>query len=541
MALSLAAVSCIKEPGDNSAWAVDKVPIPEDFDWATTQDMQIAVAAPTVDGQAPEYAVVRVYASPVLTDENLVARGVTTASVPFRTALTIPSDVENVYVKTTLPDGSAQVTAVQANTTVSVAGAAMKSLDAATPKIRIATTRAAESDMPEYPEMELKGESDFAKEAVIAETPATRYDLGADYVKWNAGMAVAEEYYIPAGAEITGNINLDGGQSPYKDPVLYVAGKLKIEQLHIGSARLAVLPGGEVTVGTLTANDGGSADKPAIYVFEGGTINFREINFRGKCLVNCGNMNVIRKFDMNGSGTFFNTTTATFEAKDDVKYSNSVAVINDGRFTVLDDKDRDDDGDVELNGTARFENRSNGEMDVHEFKMENGGNEFIQAGKAKFHELEVTNGECYINCYTYADEVEGENGKFYLSAGACLESLKADFNNTHVDMAAGSLFITQKYEDDDEHGNVKFEGSGDSFAVVRIGKKLEVEDDRTKFFGNLEVVFPEGTHLGRFEKAVKSPAFATLEQQTNIPATQCNGGKGEIAPEPEKPLDDYEM
>lgn len=539
-AAALAAVSCIKEPGDNSAWRVDKVPIPEDFDWAMTQDMQIAVAAPTVDGQAPEYAVVRVYASPVLTDENLVAKGVTTGAVPFRTALTIPAAVENVYVKTTLPDGSAQVAAVQANKTVSVAGTAMKRLAAATPKMRIVPTRGGESDMPEYPKMELKGEKDFAKEVVIAETPAMMYDLGADYVKWNAGMAVAEEYYIPAGAEITGNINLNGGQSPYRNPVLYVAGKLTMDQLHIGSARLAVLPGGVVTVGTLSANDSGSADKPAIYVFEDGAINVREINFSGKCLVNCGNMNVVDKFDMNGSGTFFNTTSASFSAKDDVKCSNSV-VINDGKFTVSKGKDHDDDGDVELNGGARFENRSNGEMDVHEFKMENSGNKFIQAGRAKFHELDVTNGECYINCYTYADEVEGENGKFYLSAGACLESLKAELNNTHVDMASGSLFITQKYEDDDEHGNVEFKGTGEGFAVVRIENELEVDAGRTKFFGNLEIVFPEGTHLSRFEKAVKNPAFATLEQETNIPATQCNGGKGEITPEPEKPLDDYEM
>lgn len=66
--------------------------VPADFKWETTRDLDISVGMPSVTGSAPQYAVIRVYSSPILSDGNIVAMGVVTPSRPvFETAVTIMS------------------------------------------------------------------------------------------------------------------------------------------------------------------------------------------------------------------------------------------------------------------------------------------------------------------------------------------------------------------------------------------------------------------------------------------------------------------
>ena len=49
--------------------------VPADFKWETTRDLDISVGMPSVTGSAPQYAVIRVYSSPILSDGNIVAMG----------------------------------------------------------------------------------------------------------------------------------------------------------------------------------------------------------------------------------------------------------------------------------------------------------------------------------------------------------------------------------------------------------------------------------------------------------------------------------
>lgn len=84
--------------------------VPADFKWETTRDLDISVGMPSVTGNTPQYAVIRVYCSPILSDGNIVAMGVVTPSRPvFETAVTIPAGIGNIYVQTTLPDGTVAV------------------------------------------------------------------------------------------------------------------------------------------------------------------------------------------------------------------------------------------------------------------------------------------------------------------------------------------------------------------------------------------------------------------------------------------------
>lgn len=110
--------------------------VPADFKWETTRDLDISVGMPSVTGSAPQYAVIRVYSSPILSDGNIVAMGVVTPSRPvFETAVTIPAGIGNIYVQTTLPDGTVAVSMEPVAASVNVAGARDegRSRDALTP------------------------------------------------------------------------------------------------------------------------------------------------------------------------------------------------------------------------------------------------------------------------------------------------------------------------------------------------------------------------------------------------------------------------
>ena len=532
LAFALAATSCQKELGEGGGGNPGKYPeIPADFNWKTTQDVQITVAAPVVDASTPpQYAVIRVYSSPILVDENLVAKGVATSATPFRTVLTAPAGADNIYVETTLPDGSVAVSSAAAAASVNVPGAAMKASATASPEIRIAAA-ASQPDMPDYPKMTVKTASDFASGAIVRSIKDGE-QFGAS---WSAYPYA--ESYVPADADITVNAIDLNGFAPHADAVLYVAGKVNVKTVSCGTARLAVLPGGEVTVEEFSAQNTGSADKPAVYVFEGGKITVKKINFSGKSIVNCGQMVVTDDFDLNNSAVLYNTTNAVFETVD-LDCSNNTAVYNDGQFTVTDE--------LELNSSARFENRLNGDMFVHDFDLENGGCELYQQGKATFDELDNNNGKVYVNCYTYAKKLEGDNGYYAISAGACLESIETEFENTKVDMAAASMFVTELFnddDDDDENENVQFFGptATDGHAVIRFEKKAIT--GKVKFHNALEVVYDATGLAKRYRlnrNSFKSGAYSVPEQTVNVPTTECNGGKGQITPDPEPEPEEFE-
>ena len=71
------------------------------------------------------------------------------ASQPvFSTAMTLPAGGRNLYVQTTLPDGTVSVSMQPGSAALNVAGAVMKSAEA--PKIRTsAATRSESSSMPD--------------------------------------------------------------------------------------------------------------------------------------------------------------------------------------------------------------------------------------------------------------------------------------------------------------------------------------------------------------------------------------------------------
>ena len=194
IATTLLAFSCQKHMGTGSGEPQEpSSAVPADFKWETTRDLDISVGMPSVTGSAPQYAVIRVYSSPILSDGNIVAMGVVTPSRPvFETAVTIPAGIGNIYVQTTLPDGTVAVSMEPVAASVNVAGAQMKAA-AGTPSLRMAgmTRAAADSSMPDYPRLAAKAEGDFAEGAIIRNTPAGKIDLGASWAPF-----AAAEYYI---------------------------------------------------------------------------------------------------------------------------------------------------------------------------------------------------------------------------------------------------------------------------------------------------------------------------------------------------------
>lgn len=516
-------VSCQKEIGGGTDIPGIPGTIPADFNWKTTRNVTMSVSAPVVDGASPDYAVVSVYASPILSEENLVAKGVAEAAASFRTAFTLPAGVENLYVQTTLPDGSKIVRMVAANNTVNVSGTSMKAT--AAPMLRVASLATRASSMPDYPVLTEPDQSSFAPENVISTTPSKKLNLGADA-------------YIPAGAVITGNIDLNGNFSPEKQPVLYVAGKLAVSSLNIGYASLAVLPGGEVTItGELSAQNV-AKDKPALYVFAGGKLTARKVNLSCREAVNLGTIGVEDKLDLNNALKFYNAAGAELTT-DKFIYSNAGGLFNDGKIMA---------DELELNSTAAFENCENGSLTVNDLDMENTATKFYQKGVAHIDEMD-SHGEFYVNCYTYVRDLEMEGAKLFIAADACLEVDEAEFNNSKADMAAGSLFIAQKYNKDEKGGNNIFTSqvqAGGTIPVVRFEKSAFYSQGnqwwsaaRTTFSGPMEIVDPNGENKFYVAKCFEGGAYLSYEQMTNIPTSECNGGKGQITPDPEPEPEEY--
>lgn len=148
MAVALVASSCQKDTGGSPDTPDVPGAIPADFSWKTTRDVNVSVAAPTVNGTAPAYAVINVYSSPILSAENLVTRGATKSATPFRSAFTLPAGVETLYVVTTLPDGTKSVKTAEVRSSVDVPGASVTT--AVMPKVRAAAITRSASSMPAF-------------------------------------------------------------------------------------------------------------------------------------------------------------------------------------------------------------------------------------------------------------------------------------------------------------------------------------------------------------------------------------------------------
>ena len=89
MAVAVVASSCQKDLGGSPDSPVVPGAVPADFDWKTTRNVTVSVSTPVVEGATPPYAVIRIYSSPILSAENLAARGVAKSAMPFRSAFTL--------------------------------------------------------------------------------------------------------------------------------------------------------------------------------------------------------------------------------------------------------------------------------------------------------------------------------------------------------------------------------------------------------------------------------------------------------------------
>lgn len=527
-AITLLAISCRKEMGDGGEKQQFPSAVPADFKWETTRDMSISVGMPDVAGAEPQYAVIRVYSSPVLSEGNLVAMGVVKPSRPtFTTAITIPAGVGYVYVQTTLPDGSVAVSMEPAAASVNVAGATMQA--AAVPALVLpAVTRSGgDSSMPDYLRIAAKSEGDFAEGAVIRQTPAAKIDLGAGWASHTAA-----EYYIPAGAEITGNINLNGTYSPNPSPILYVAGKLTLNSsVTIGQATLAVLPGGEVYIRDANANAQQNAANPAIFVFEGGTFRAGKTSFSCKAVVNEGTFIVDGLFDANNACEFFNGASAVLQAGE-VEVTNRAKLYNDGEV---------ESADFRLNTYAELHNCENGSVVIDGTFYVTNQSVTFQKGMATMDKLEARGGgTLYVNCYTVARDIVAEGALFYIASGAGLDAETVYFNsNTELYAASGSIFSMKEYNAAKSGGNVRFisQAAADQpMAVVAIhGKGISSRYYGTKFDGLMEVVYDNTADAGYVidEGSLTGGAVMRAGQTVVIPAGKCNGGQAPVTPDPE--------
>ena len=476
MGVAVSVSSCQKDLGTNGPGTDPQGTIPADFNWKTTQDMTVSVGAPTVDGITPDYAVIRVYSSPVLSEENMVAKGVAKSAAPFRTAFTLPAATENIYVQTTLPDGTKSVRTAPLQDVVSLAAASLKSMDATILKIRpsVATRADANAD---YTEMPMRTASDFDASRTISSNPSSQSPLG------NA------EYYIPQGVEITSNITLDG-VSNGSNPVLYVAGKLTLGRLPIGRGSLVVLPGGSVTVDVLAASAASNKNliHPAVYVFEKGS----------------------------------------FRCEDSSNVS-GLEIVNKGEFIA--------DDNLNLNGSTKFFNTETGSMKVDNLSLTNQV-VFYQRGILTGEDLKMSdNANLYVNCCTVFEDINASNGKIYISADAALTAEDVDLGTATANLASGAMFIMDELAN--TGAKIVGNAQSDQKPGILVIKEKTSRGEwwGYELSGMLEVVCKSGQI---HKKAFTVPAYQVSSQTVVIPESVCNGGLPPITPDPEPEPEPFE-
>lgn len=286
---------------------------------------------------------------------------------------------------------------------------------------------------------------------------------------------------VPAGAEVAGKLDLNGGFSPYQAPILYVAGKLTLSSLNIGRAKLAVLPGGEVKIGTLKIQPS-AADGAAVYVFADGKLSVGKPNVSGKCIVNNGTLTVDGSLDMNNGLTVYNTATAVLTVTDEMKVSNSARIYNDGAVTV---------DDLKINSDGEFHNCENALLVVNDECELERSTAIYQRGRASIEEM-TARGYDLGDCHTSVNELEAQGAEFNFSANAGLDAGRVEFNNTNVSMARGAIFTMEEYNADEKGGGNRFTFTGDADprAVVLISEKAYTrKGHETYFSGAIEVVY----------------------------------------------------
>lgn len=526
LVIAIVATSCLDDFSDKQK-SGNSGRIPSDFDWKTTQDVSASVSAPVVGGVA-QAANVRIYSSPILYPENLIAKGVTTVVKPFSTSFTMPAGAKKLYVQTSLPDGTASVKMVSAAVQVNISGVEMpKAVDKFATRIAAKTATRVESSMPAYPKAVLKAEADFDPRAVIRTQGFGQ--LGASWCTY-----ASPEYLIPAGTEIADGIDLNGTFSPYATPILYVAGKLTVPNLSIGQAQLVVLPGGEVTVGTLNAQDRLGTDKASVFVFEGGKLTTSSPNLSCKYVVNEGEFVVTDDLDFNNGVVFCNGATGKLSVDGELKVSNKVKFYNDGHILTE---------DLFMNSDGEFYNCENALLEVAEDCEFERNTTIYQRGVAHFRNM-IGRGTIYVNCYTTVDDLEAQGATINMASGAGFDTRNAMFNQTTVSMGAGSILSVKEYNITKKGGktHITYASQSGLPAVVRIEDKgYSAKGHETYFEGNIELVYDDKGTGSMDEELLSDGAVMRKTQTVTLAPTVCNGGK-EYDPDPDPlPENDYEL
>lgn len=519
--------------------------IPFDFDWKTTRDISFSAAAPSVDGHVPDFALVDVYSSPVLSEDNRIARGLIDASnSTFSTAFTLPLSVENLYVRTTVPDGRCMTEMIPVSgVKIGVPGLAFSAgtteeMRALQEKIRMTAFAVKESSMV----IPVSENIPSSYDRTISSTPAQMLYIGGD--------SRVNSYLIPAGATVEGNINMSGWTNNL--PVLYVAGKLSIrDQLEISKTRLVVLPGGEVETDDALALNNAFDDKASVYVFEGGFLKVGNLRFdqgRTGTLVNKGTLYITGSGDSAGklkmNGGKFYTATGINSTEEGAKYKGvevraSYAEMHiDGTFEA---------DEIEIDASSTLVNYENGRLSADDFDLDQ--SVLVQKGDFSVEEMDLSSGATINNqCRMRVDKLEANanNNRFDLAAGSLLTVRKeCEMTHAQISMARHSMFVIEEMGDEDkDFYNNTFTGpSADSdtrtpVAVLKFGKNGH--GGSNKVSGLVEIVLDSKNNHKLFSK-IKDGATLVREQTVDIPSTECNGGSGGIQPAPIDPVDEFDV
>lgn len=477
--------------------------IPSDFDWKTCADINCEVEVSP--GENAGYVhTIRIYSSPLLKENTLLASGAAKPGSPFRFNLAVPAFVSTLYVEDIEPGGIRtirEIAATEGSIKLSPASTLRMRKTAAVPAIDL---------IPEP-----------AQYDVIVSANDKNITLSA-YQNGENQKNEIKSYLIPADVTCTGiKFATSNGQAR-----LFVKGMLNISKGNInpGKCTLIVLEGGKIIFPDMQSAD---AD---IQIYEGGTFRVRKLNYSGsRPIINKGILHIEKEADLNNSAVCYNFgswTGGEDENEMEVKLSNQVRCYNYGKINGE---------NLELNSTVSLLNGEGGIIDIEDLTLTN-RTTLTNNGKIYVDDdLEITSDATLENyCLLKADEIKMSGSTIELYEGAFLEADEWKGDNTTIRMEGGSHIKVKELKD---VYNLKFINQTPDFALFTCKEKIEdLRWAQVKFQGNIELLHL-GLRKGSGENGdqlypaslFSGGAYITGEQKQGIRKTACNQGEGSMA------------
>jgi len=507
--------------------------ISPDFNWSTTQDIEITVKVDNNNNSKKYYTIEVFDSNPVInSDAILYSKGVAKQDQDYKTTITIPKTdaytdtaVSYLYIKQTTSPSNLSVIKMAKISGVDI------SVDFSTnSSISISTSSTKSSSI--FTKYNVKS-SAIDDSNIINKYPTP--DSGLTEITSTSGNSInlesGKKYIIPTGETYSGNITFS-----WTDSYLYIEGTWENTSSNISTNgwNVIVQNGGKISStnkaalkvnssSILFTADGGEID--------GNNISISQVNGSESKIVNLGVMGFSYMNDILG---LYNYGTLTIS--DYLKTNSSNAeVYNEGKLTI----NNNTDNKTSMQGT--FENSSSGEV-IITGDLTSNSSTFLLINNHYFetYQLDIQ-GTIENNCKFIVDDTAELNSTSTLNVatGGIFKAKKMDIAGTTIKLESDAILEVDDLDIKNAGASYIYGPSTGNYALARLYDIKITNWSKPTFDGNLEIEssnYPTNKNATAYYVGENLRFVEEGSSDLTIASTTCNDG-GNNSAEGEDPAD----